>query len=256
MEEMNNVPEGQTHEPASELLFEMGKDTSAGMGTEQQIRGIIESLLFVSERPVELDQIKKVLQTVSPSTIKSVLVKMKADYEGENRGMVIMEIAGGYQMLSNARYVQYIRDFYKTKHREKLSKPSLESLAIIAYKQPVTRADIELVRGVNSDGVVTHLLDKELIKIIGRKDVPGKPYLYGTTKQFLEYFGLRSLEDMPRLEEFEAMLAKSEEQAGILPVEGEGPMEEGLAPETGAESKESEPPNPYQGGEDGPERFA
>jgi segregation and condensation protein B len=91
-----------------------------------------------------------------------------------------------------------------------------------------------MVRGVNSDGVVTHLLDKELIKIIGRKDVPGKPYLYGTTKQFLEYFGLRSIEDMPRLEEFEAMLAKTEEEAAILPIEGDGSME--IEPE-GTEEK-------------------
>jgi segregation and condensation protein B len=105
-------------------------------------------------------------------------------------------------MLSNPAYASYLRNFYKTKHKEKLSKPALESMAIIAYKQPVTRSDIELIRGVNSDGVVTNLLEKELIKVVGRKDIPGRPYVYGTTKQFLEYFGLKSLDDLPVLEEF------------------------------------------------------
>src|SRR3989338_9017752 len=116
--------------------------------------------------------------------------------------MKVVEIAGGYQMLSSPAYVSYIRDFYKTKHKEKLSKPALETLAIIAYKQPVTRTDVELIRGVNSDGVIAHLLTKELVKPVGRKDVPGRQFLYGTTRQFLEYFGLKSLEDLPPLEAF------------------------------------------------------
>ncbi|MCA9401929.1 MAG: SMC-Scp complex subunit ScpB, partial [Candidatus Omnitrophica bacterium] len=108
----------------------------------------------------------------------------------------------------NSQYASYIKEFFKTKTKEKLSKPSLESLAIIAYKQPVTRADIELVRGVNSDGVVNHLLEKELIKIVGRKEVAGRPYLYGTTRLFLEYFGLKSLDDLPKLEEFPVLAEK------------------------------------------------
>ena len=94
-----------------------------------------------------------------------------------------------------------------------MSKPSLEVLAIIAYKQPVTRADVELIRGVNSDGIVNTLTEKELLKVVGRKDIPGKPYLYGTTKQFLEYFGLKSLDKLPKLEEFEALQEKMEEAA-------------------------------------------
>jgi segregation and condensation protein B len=96
----------------------------------------------------------------------------------------------------------YIREFYKTKTKEKLSRPALESLAIIAYKQPVGRAEVEMIRGVNSDSTIAHLLNKGLIKITGRKEVPGRPFLYGTTKEFLEYFGLKSLEDMPKMEEF------------------------------------------------------
>jgi len=171
----------------------------------QHIKGVVESLLFVNEKPVTLVQIKDVLDTVSNGEIKKALSELQKDYENRKCGIMIVEIAGGYQMLSNPIYAPYLRSFYKTKHKEKLSKPSLESMAIIAYKQPVTRSDIEVIRGVNSDGVVSHLLSKALIKVIGRKDVPGRPFVYGTTKQFLEYFGLKSLDDLPELAEFPAL---------------------------------------------------
>lgn len=176
----------------------------------QHVKGVVESLLFVNEKPVILDQIKNVLDTVSTTDIKKALSELQQDYENQKSGITIVEIAGGYQMLSNPLYAPYLRIFYKTKHKEKLSKPSLESLAIIAYKQPVTRSDIEVIRGVNSDGVVGHLLSKELIKVIGRKDVPGRPFVYGTTKQFLEYFGLKSLDGLPELEEFPALQPSEE----------------------------------------------
>src|SRR3989338_7474438 len=172
----------------------------------QHIKGVIESLLFVNEKPVTLDQIKKVLDTVGNAEIKNAIASLQREYEERKSGVMIVEIAGGYQMLSNPLYASYLRSFYKTKHTEKLSKPALESMAIIAYRQPVTRADIEMIRGVNSDGVVTHLLEKELIKVIGRKDVPGRPYVYGSTKQFLEYFGLKSIDDLPELEEFPSLI--------------------------------------------------
>lgn len=174
------------------------------------VRGIVESLLFVNEKPITLEQIKKVAETISSTEIKKAIADMQKECEENDRGMLIVEIAGGYQMLSNPKYATYIRNFYKSKHKDKLSKPALEALAIIAYKQPVTRADIEIIRGVNSDGVVAHLVNKELIKIVGRKDIPGKPFLYGTTKQFLEYFGLKSLNNLPRLEEFPGLLPDEE----------------------------------------------
>lgn len=178
------------------------------------VRGVVEALLFVNEKPVALDQMKKVMETVTLGEIKKVISILKEDYEQRQSGMKIVEIAGGYQMLSNPHYADYIRSFYKTKHKEKLSRPALETLAIIAYKQPVTRGDIELIRGVNSDGVVAHLLSKELIKGVGRREVPGRPFLYGTTKQFLEYFGLKSLEDMPRLEEFPTLVPAQLQEGG------------------------------------------
>ena len=199
-------------------------------GQLQHVKGIIESLLFVNERPVTLDQIKKILETVGAADIKKAIAGLQDEYEARKSGVMIVEIAGGYQMLSNPAYASYLRSFYKTKHKEKLSKPALESMAIIAYKQPVTRSDIELIRGVNSDGVVAHLLEKELIKAIGRKDVPGRPFVYGTTKQFLEYFGLKSLDDLPTLEEFPSLQPAADSR--IIEIENEEVPGEGFSPET------------------------
>ncbi len=168
----------------------------------QDYKSAIEALLFVSEKPVLLDQLKEVFPQLSPSQILDLIKQLQEEYVNRTAGMVVVEIAGGFQMLSNSHAAPYIRQFYKTKTKEKLSRPALESLSIIAYKQPVGRAEVEIIRGVNSDGTIAHLLNKGLIRIIGRKEVPGRPFLYGTTKEFLEYFGLKSLEDLPKIEEF------------------------------------------------------
>lgn len=167
---------------------------------EGYIQKVIEALLFVSDKPVMLEQFKDVFDSLGPGEIRSAIQELKNEYENQKRGMVIVEIAGGYQMLSSSEYVSYIRKFFKTRVKEKLSLPALETLAIVAYKQPVSRAEIEIIRGVNSDGVMTHLADKGLVKIVGRKDAPGRPFIYGTSKLFLEYFGLKSLSDLPKLE--------------------------------------------------------
>ncbi len=187
-------------------------DTSAN----EYLKGAIEALLFISEKPVAIEQLTEVMQeAVGVVDVRKLLEELRDEYETKQRGMVIVEIAGGYQMLSSSHYVSFVRSFLKTKVREKLSRPALEALAIVAYKQPVSRGDIEVVRGVNSDGVVLHLLDKGLIKIVGKKDVPGRPFLYGTSKLFLEYFGLKSLRDLPKLEDVSLLLANAEVSAGI-----------------------------------------
>ena len=182
-------------------------------------KGVIEAILFVSDKPVTVEQFKQVLPEVSPSEIEKVVKLVQDDYAQKIGGMTVVEIAGGHQMLSNPSYASYIRSFYKTRTKEKLSRPSLETLAIVAYKQPVSRADIEIVRGVNSDGVMAHLLSKGLVKIVGRKEVAGRPFLYGTTKEFLEYFGLKSLEDLPKLEEFPLLAATGDNVVGAAATE-------------------------------------
>lgn len=184
--------------------------------SQDYVKRAVEAILFISEKPVTLDQIKEALETVGPVQIKNTIQELQQEYETERRGMTILEIAEGYQMLSSPHYASLIRNFFKTRVKEKLSRPALETLAILAYKQPVSRTDIEMIRGVNSDGVMAHLLNKGLIKIVGRKDIPGRPYLYGTTKLFLEYFGLKSLEDLPKLEEFPALLKATESVSAAL----------------------------------------
>ncbi len=182
--------------------------------TLRYMKGAVEALLFISEKPVALEQFKEALETVDLEDVRFILKEIQQDYEERQSGMTLVEIAGGFQMLSNPQYAEYIRNFFKTRVKEKLSRPALEVLAITAYRQPVSRGDIEVIRGVNSDGVVTHLLDKALIKIVGRKDVAGRPYLYGTSKLFLEYFGLKSLKDLPKLEDFVDSVGAMEEERG------------------------------------------
>lgn len=167
-----------------------------------QYKSAIEALLFVSDKPIVIDQLRQVFPELKPSDITDLIKTVQDEYVARQAGMVVVEIAGGWQMLSDSHAASYIREFYKTKTKEKLSRPALETLAIIAYKQPAGRAEVEVIRGVNSDGTVAHLLNKGLIKIVGRKEVPGRPFLYGTTKEFLDYFGLKGLEDLPKIEEF------------------------------------------------------
>jgi len=210
----------------------------------QNYKSAIEALLFVSEKPVVLDQLKEVFPELKPSLIYDLIKGLQEEYVNRNAGMVIVEIAGGFQMLSNSHAAAYIREFYKTRTKEKLSRPALESLAIIAYKQPVGRAEVEVIRGVNSDGTIAHLLNKGLIKITGRKEVPGRPFLYGTTKEFLEYFGLKALEDLPKMEEFAQLGVEMPKDSSVMadtvarvaPVEGEAQPSGSSAPAEGQTS--------------------
>jgi segregation and condensation protein B len=163
-------------------------------------KSLIEALLFISGEPVTLASLKTSTELPEPD-LKQLLDEMIAEYRGRNGGLLLIEIANGYQMVTNPQYAQWIRKFRSTAASGKLSMPALETLAIIAYKQPIIKAELEQIRGVNSDGVVKTLLDRRLIKIMGRKEVPGKPLLYGTTREFLEYFGLKDLTELPTLAE-------------------------------------------------------
>ncbi|MFH2138811.1 MAG: SMC-Scp complex subunit ScpB [Candidatus Omnitrophota bacterium] len=187
--------------------------------SEVEVKKIVEALLFVSEKPITMKQITEVCDKIEVSQIKEALKDLKEEYAKNDRGIQIVEVAGGYQFCTNPDCAAYIKKLYKTRRVWRLSGPSLETLAIIAYKQPVTRSEIEFIRGVNVDGVVKTLSERGLIKIKGRKDVPGKPILYGTTEEFLQYFGLKSLQDLPTLEEFTAQALENESSDGEEDVE-------------------------------------
>ncbi len=171
---------------------------------DSNLQKIIEALMFVSEKPLTYKQILEVCTGAELSEVKAAMNQLKEHYNNLERGIHIREVAGGHQFFSNPDCAEYLKKLYKTRRVFRLSAPALETLAIIAYKQPVTRAEIEFIRGVNVDGVVKTLEDRDLIKIKGRKEVPGKPLLYGTTDAFLHYFGLKSLQGLPTLEEFKA----------------------------------------------------
>lgn len=167
-----------------------------------EAKRIIEVLLFASEKPMAIEQFKEILTDLDSRDIRALALELKSEYENLGRTFKIYEVAGGFQMATEPAYAEILKKFYKAKFKDKLTRPSLETLAIIAYRQPITRADIEDIRGVNVDGVVKTLLERQLIRIVGRKDAPGRPIIYGTTKEFLDRFGLNSLSELPKLSEF------------------------------------------------------
>jgi segregation and condensation protein B len=168
-----------------------------------ELKYVIEALLFASERPLTADQIKQAFEEdLSAEDVSSSLEALKTEYESQQRGFRLFEIAGGYQLVTDPRFAPYLKKFYQEREKKRLSQASLETLSVIAYRQPVTRADIEFIRGVNVDGALKTLLEKGLVKIVGRKEVPGRPMLYGTTKEFLDHFGLKSVKELPALSEY------------------------------------------------------
>jgi segregation and condensation protein B len=178
--------------------------------SSNNLKAVIEALLFTSDKPLTIEQIRSVLDNLDASQINGTLEELKSEYEVSNRGMRLVQVAGGFQMVTPVGLAPFLKKLYKQRQAEKLSKPALETLAIIAYKQPITRLEVESIRNVNIDGVIKTLLDRDLIRITGKKKAPGRPKVYGTTRQFLEYFGLKSLEELPKTEDPAGALAKKE----------------------------------------------
>ncbi len=164
-------------------------------------KGIIEALLFASEKPISLEEIFQVLEADDKNTLKKLIDELKGEYESQGRGFRLIEVAGGFQVCTHPDFAPWLAKLFRSRRISRFSKPALETLAIVAYRQPVTRAEVESIRGVNVEGVLRTLLEKGMVRIRGRKDSPGRPLIYGTTSQFLEYFGLNSLSELPRLEE-------------------------------------------------------
>lgn len=163
-------------------------------------KSVIENILFVADSPLTLAKIAEIFNgEMNKTVIKEILDKLKTDYE--HRGIQLVEVAEGYQLCTRPEASEWIKRFYNIEKGSRLSQASMETLSIIAYKQPITRTEIEEIRGVDSGGVIKTLLEKNLTRNIGRKKVPGRPMMYGTTRKFLEYFGLKSLADLPTLEE-------------------------------------------------------
>lgn len=195
------------------------------MDTQNNHQQIIEALLFASDSALSSDEIQAVIKDVTPEEIEKIMDSLNEEYQARGRTFAIKKIARGYQMYTLPDFAPWIKALFSHNRREKLSQQSLEVLAIVAYKQPIVKSDVDRIRGVNSDGPIFTLLDRKLITIVGRKPAPGRPLLYGTTQEFLTHFGLKDLNDLPKIEELEMLLKKKEETA-LTQVELEKIVEE------------------------------
>lgn len=182
------------------------------------IKNIVEAIIFASENEMTLKEIKDILDAMKIDTtlteIEEYINLLNEEYDRNNNAFHIVNIAGGYQFATRKQYAGFLGKLYSEAHRKKLSPSALETLAIIAYKQPITRAEIEFIRGVNVDYIVNSLLERDLITIKGRAQGPGRPILYGTTNNFLKVLGLNSLDELPRLREINEIL-KEDKIEGI-----------------------------------------
>jgi len=177
------------------------------MPTDKQI---LEAVLFASDVPVTLSVLTQVLGNRSAAEVRGMLNEMAAAYESEERGVILSEIAGGFQILSRKECSPWVEQMLRSRRKIRLSKPALESLAIVAYKQPITKVEIDSIRGVDSAGVLHTLLERNLVTIKGRSKGVGRPLLYSTTLEFLSYMGINELTDLPELKEVAPLLEERE----------------------------------------------
>ena len=176
---------------------------------------ILETLIFVSHDPLTTERAMAALGVSKADVIRS-FQQLQQDYDREGRGLQVVELAGGFRIVTRPDYAPWLKRLEKIRPAPKLSRSALESLAIIAYKQPVVRGEIEQIRGVETSGVLRTLLERKLVRMVGRKEVPGRPIMYGTTKYFLEHFGLKDLSELPPLREFKEL---GESEQALLPVD-------------------------------------
>jgi segregation and condensation protein B len=168
------------------------------------LKSVLESLLFVADAPLTLQRLTQILDAVDKNSIGRALEELKNDFESGRRGVRIVEVAGGYQMRTAKANAEWVKKLLGGRPA-RMSRPTLETLAIIAYRQPITKAEIEGIRGVDVDGVINTLLERNLIRAVARKDVAGRPFLYGTTQEFLQLFNLKDLSHLPTLKEMEEL---------------------------------------------------
>ncbi len=207
------APAGEETAPAAEAPAPSTEEAS--VLPPAQVRAVLEALIFASPQPITPKEIGRVLQGVPRDDWERELDALRADYGRDERGLQVVEVAGGFQITTRPEYNDWVRELLDPRTPTRLSIQALETLAVIAYKQPVTLPEIIELRGVKSGGVVKTLLEKRLIRIMGRKEVVGRPILYGTTKQFLLHFGLRDLDELPKIEEFAEVLGEEVDVAGL-----------------------------------------
>jgi len=218
-------PQPQTVLSMDELLEAGPQPVSLPVSIEDaQLKAMLEAIVYVAEEPVTIAQIAAALEQ-SAERVGTLLAELAAEYERPEHGLAVREVAGGFKLATKPEHHEAVRNFVKSlKPPLKLSLPALETLSVIAYKQPVTAPEIRAIRGVQGDGVLKTLLERKLIAIAGRKDVIGKPVLYKTTKDFLVQFGLKDLNELPSIKEFEEIRRLAFDDAEA-PATADGPSE-------------------------------
>jgi segregation and condensation protein B len=174
----------------------------------EELKRIVEALLFASPDPLSITRIRSIVPGVEAEQVTEVLNSIGQDYVDQGRSFQIVEIGGGFQLTTKSDYSIWVGKLLESKSKQKLSKAALETLAIVAYKQPVLRSAIEGIRGVNVDGVLRTLMERDLVRMVGRGEGPGRPLLFGTTRDFLMRFGLSRLSDLPKMEEIEELVGE------------------------------------------------
>jgi len=200
----------------------------------KSLKLILEALLFASDKPLAINELHAVLPEVKPAEIAGALRVLKYEYEAMGRSFALHEVGGGFQFRSRTEYGAYILKMLQASPA-RLSRATMETLAIIAYKQPVLRQEIERLRGVDVGGILKTLLEKGLVKIMGRKNLPGRPLVYGTTRKFLEVFDLKDIESLPKIKELKALGSEDDEQQSLFdqkPPEEAAPSQDGPPPES------------------------
>lgn len=178
------------------------------------LQAVLESLFFATDEPLTLERLAEVIPERTPEDLKEILSEWQSQLASdENRGLQLIEVAGGFLLATKPGSAEFLDKLLDRRKKRTLSQASLETLAVIAYREPITRAEIEAIRGVNVDSIIHTLLQRRLIKISGRKEVPGHPFLYRTTKHFLHHFGLRNLKELPKIDEISQAFAEVEERA-------------------------------------------
>jgi len=211
--DVNGVPGDTAKDAGVEVVNSEAEAIDA-----RELKAILEAVLFVSPEPVSVARLMSILGRVSRTEVIQALGLLTHDLDQNGRGIQLVQVAGGYRLVTKQEHAPWLKRMDKAKAAQKLSRSALESLAIIAYKQPLVRAEIEEIRGVETSGVLRTLCERKLVRIVGRKDVPGRPIMYGTTKFFLEHFGLQDLSQLPPLREFKEL---GESEQALLPIEEE-----------------------------------
>lgn len=185
-----------------------------------ETKAVIEALLFVADAPLKAERLAEVVEC-ERREVQRLLDELVEEYQAAGRGFVLAEVADGYQFRTRPEHAEWFRRLGRNRPF-RFSRAALETLAIVAYRQPVTRAEIEFLRGVDSGGVLKTLLDKRLLRILGKREIPGRPMIYGTTREFLEFFGLRDLTALPTLKEFSEIAPQTLAESDAEPMTEEG----------------------------------